>query len=55
MIDVLNIPWLELSILLCLLGAVCISQVRHPVSAMQWGLCLPGIRLHPLRSRMLAE
>lgn len=40
--DALNLPWLEFAILLCLIGAACVSQVRHPVSASHWGLAFTG-------------
>jgi NADH-quinone oxidoreductase subunit M len=39
------LPWLELSILVALLGAVCVSQMRDPLRAWLWGLVFMGASL----------
>jgi NADH-quinone oxidoreductase subunit M len=38
----LPLPWLELSILVALLGALCVSQARDPLRAWLWGLVFMG-------------
>jgi NADH-quinone oxidoreductase subunit M len=39
----LLIPWLELSIVLALLGSLLVSRVREPGAAARWGMALTGI------------
>jgi NADH-quinone oxidoreductase subunit M len=38
----LPLPWLELSILVALAGALCISPIRNPLRAWHWGLAYTG-------------
>lgn len=38
----LHLPWLETSIGVSLLGAVCVSQLRDPFRASRWGLAFTG-------------
>src|SRR4051794_30063174 len=35
--------WLELSILVGLAGAVCVSRLRDPLRAFRWGLTFTGV------------
>jgi NADH-quinone oxidoreductase subunit M len=37
-----DLPWLEASIAVMLVGALCVSQVRHPVRAYGWGRAFTG-------------
>jgi NADH-quinone oxidoreductase subunit M len=37
-----DLPWLEASIAVMLAGALCVSQVRHPVRAYRWGRAFTG-------------
>jgi NADH-quinone oxidoreductase subunit M len=37
-----HLPWVELAILVALLGALCVSQVRVPERAARWGLLFTG-------------
>ncbi len=37
-----DLPWLDASIALMLAGALCVSQVRHPVRAYRWGRAFTG-------------
>src|SRR4051812_40554311 len=41
----LPLPWLELSIVVSLLGALCVSPVRDPLRAWRWGLVFTGAAL----------
>ncbi len=38
----LYLPWLEASITIMLVGALCVSQVRNPVRAYHWGRAFTG-------------
>jgi NADH-quinone oxidoreductase subunit M len=38
----LPLPWLELSIVVALVGALCISPLREPIRAWRWGLVFTG-------------
>jgi NADH-quinone oxidoreductase subunit M len=38
----MNLPWLELAILTSVLGALAVSQLRHPTSAARWALIFTG-------------
>lgn len=40
--NVLHLPWVEAAIALAWVGALCISQVRHPSLAYRWGLLFTG-------------
>ena len=39
------LPWLELSVLVALAGALCVSRLRNPLSAWRWGLAFTGAAL----------
>ena len=40
-----NVPWLELSIIVPLIGSVWVSRFRDPVRAFGWGLAFTGATL----------
>ncbi len=40
--NLFHLPWVELAILVALLGAVCVSQLREPDRAALWGLAFTG-------------
>jgi NADH-quinone oxidoreductase subunit M len=39
---IVDLPWLEIAVLLCLIGAICISRMRQPLQASHWGLAFTG-------------
>ena len=41
----LPLPWLELSVVVAALGALCVSPVRDPIRAWRWGLLFTGAAL----------
>jgi NADH-quinone oxidoreductase subunit M len=41
-VNLLDLPWLEISVALCLSGALCVSQQRDPTRASRWGLAFTG-------------
>jgi NADH-quinone oxidoreductase subunit M len=41
--NMLYLPWLELSIAVALLGSLCVSRVRNPYHAARWGMAFTGI------------
>jgi NADH-quinone oxidoreductase subunit M len=38
----LQLPWLELAIVVSLVGSVCVSQIREPNRAARWGMVFTG-------------
>ena len=42
-VNMLHLPWLELSIAVALVGSACVSRLRDPNRAFRWSLSFTGL------------